>query len=216
MRRRAGFSTAEALAGIVVTLVLIGAIYSAQRAQTKAMAAQNVYSDTQNATRTVLDTMARELRMAAFDPTQTALAPAPGPSCPQNRQGIVQATQTRIRFRQDLNGDGAINGTGEDITYDLVGDTVTRTDGAAVAQTLAGGIPVNGFAFRYFDGSNPPVELVPAGTPPSLTSGQRDCLAKVRIAIEANFPNPDPHVRRPVKSVAESEIAIRNRSLANF
>src|SRR5947208_178107 len=153
MKRNAGFSTAEALAGIVVTLVLMGAIYSAQRAQTKAMAAQNVYSDTQNVTRTVIDTMARELRMASFDPTKTALTPAPGPSCPGVRQGVVAATPTRIRFQQDLNGDGAINGTGEDVTYNLVGDTVTRAEGAAAPQTLAAGIPTGGLSFRYFDGS---------------------------------------------------------------
>src|SRR5205814_9632599 len=141
LSRRAGFSTTEALAGIVVTLVLVGAIYSAQRAQTKAMAAQTVYSDTQNATRTVLDTMARELRMASFDPTGSinpalgALTVAPGPNCPGTRQGIVQATATRVRFKQDLNGDGAINGAGEDVTYDVAGNSITRTDGANAPET---------------------------------------------------------------------------------
>jgi hypothetical protein len=216
-RRARGFSSAEMLAGIVLTLVLVMALYSFQRVQIRALAKQNMYSDSQNATRTVLEMMTRELRMASYDPTLVALPVSPGPVYPGVRRGIVEATATRLHFQQDLNGDGVIGGAagpGEDVTYDVAGDALQRTEGGAAPVTVASGVPANGLSFRYFDGGNPPVELVPSGDPPALTVGQRDGVAKVRVTVRADVTNPgQPH---PVTSVAESEVAIRSRSLDNF
>jgi len=65
-------------------------------------------------------------------------------------------------------------------------------------------------------GSNPPVELLPTGTPPALTASQRDCVTKVRIMVRANLTNPDPNNSMAIPSVAQTEVAIRNRSLNNF
>ena len=94
------------------------------------------------------------------------------------------------------------------------GGELRRQDGVNAPVTLVSGIPTGGFAFRYFDGSNPPVELAPSGTPAALTSGQRDCVAKVRIRVTADLANPTLAV--PLASVAQTEVAIRNRSLMNF
>jgi hypothetical protein len=211
--RRGGFSTAEVLAGTSLGLILAASLYSFQQAQLKAFAAQNVYSDSQNVTRTALDLMVRELRMACYDPTG-ALPKSPGPSCPQVPEGVIQATQTSLRFKQDLDGDGLFTGAGEDVTYDLSNGDLRRTDGTAQPVPLVSGVPSGGLSLRYFDGSNPPVELVPAGSPPALTQGQRDCVTKVQITVTANLTNP--RAATPIASVAESEVAIRNRSLMNF
>src|SRR5439155_289918 len=103
-----------------------------------------------------------------------------------------------------------------------------RSPGFSTAEVLVGmtlsllavgtlySFPAGGRNFRYFAGSNPPNERVPAGTPPHFTPEQRDCVTKVRVTVRANLPNPYPRLTTPVTSVAESEIAIRNRSLANF
>jgi len=214
--RARGFSSMEVLAGISLTLILLAAVYTFQRAQLKAFASQNVYSDSQNVTRSVIDLMARELRMASYDPG-TAIPTAPSPGCaPGVKQGIIEATPTRIHFRQDLNGDNAIAAAGEDVTYDLSGDSITRADGLAAPVVLATGIPTGGLAFLYFDNSNPPVQLVPAGIPAVLTQCQRDSVAKIRITVTANLTNPNPNISTPIASVAESEVAVRNRSLDNF
>jgi len=214
-QRSGGFSTAEVLAGTALTMMLMGAIYSVQRAQTMAFAAQNVYSESQNVTRTVIDLMTRELRMATYDPG-TALTTSPGPSCPGVKQGIVEATPSKLHFKQDLTGDGSLISPGEDLVYDVLGSALRRTDGSALPVTIVTGVPAGGLNFRYFDGSNPPVELIPTGTPPSLTSSQRDCVTKVRITVRANLTNPDPNNSTPIPSIAECEVAIRNRSLSNF
>ena len=216
-RRRpgqAGISTADVLAGAALTMIILGAVSSFSRAQSRALFAQNVYADSQTVTRSVVDLLTRELRMATFDPTGAALISSPGPSCPGVKRGIVQASATAIRFQQDISGDGVLTASGEDVTYQLVGGTLTRQDGAAAPITLVTGIPTGGFAFRYFDGSNPPVELVPAGTPAALTTAQRDCVAKIRIRVAADLPNPT--LAAPLASVAQTEVAIRNRSLMNF
>jgi hypothetical protein len=224
--RSRGLSTAEVLAGAALTILTVGAIFTVQQAQLKAFAAQQTYAQSQSVTRTVIDMMSREGRMAGYNPTyQSALLPGALTvtnalsGCPNQTQAIIEATPTRFRFRQDLNGDGLIALPGEDVTYQLQNGQIVRTDtvgGAAVA--LVDNVPASGLTFRYFDGSNPPVELVPGGAPPSLTVCQRVAVAKVRVNIEADIPNPNPKITTPVKSIAESEIALRNRTatLSNF
>src|SRR5439155_168643 len=117
--RSRGFSTAEVLIGTALSLAALGTLYSFFQAQQKSHATQSTYSQSQTITRTVIDLMTREIRMATYDPT----APTPA---------------------------------------------------------------------------------------------QRDCVTKVRVTVKANLKNPNPRVSTPVSSIAECEVAIRNRSLMNF
>jgi hypothetical protein len=208
-----GFSSMEVLAGLGLTLILLAAVYSFQQAQLKAFSTQQVYSDSQNVTRSVIDVMARELRMACYD-TGTAINKSGGPCAPDVKQGIIEATPTRIHFQQDLNGDNAIGAPGEDVTYDLSNGTIRRTDGLAQPVVLASGVPTGGLSFLYFDNGNPPVQIGPGAV---LNQCQRDSVGKVRVTVRANLPNPNPRIPTPIASLAESEVAIRNRSLnGNF
>ena len=211
--RSRGITTIELMAGTVLSLILLSCIVSFQQAQLKATATQSLYSESQNVTRTAIDLMSRELRMAAYDPKGTAIVPlSPGPTCPGVVQGIVSATPTSVRFQQDLNYDGAISAAGEDITYALSNGDLTRKDGASAPVSVVTGLGSSGLSFRYFDGSNPPIELVPAGTPPALNQGQRACVNKIRMVVSASISNPY-NASLPLLSSAESEVAIRNRSL---
>ena len=208
-----GFSSMEVLAGLGLTLILLAAVYSFQQAQLKAFSTQQVYSDSQNVTRSVIDLMARELRMACYDPG-TAIPKSLGPCAPDVKQGIIEATPTKIHFRQDLNGDNAIGAPGEDVTYELSNGTVLRTDGTADPVVLASGVPTGGLSFLYFDNGNPPGQIGPGAV---LNQCQRDSVGKVRVTVRANLPNPNSRIPTPIASVAESEVAIRNRSLnGNF
>src|SRR5439155_1550251 len=164
-----------------------------------------------SATRTAIDLMTRELRMASLDPTNLALPVSTTLTCRDVKQGIVEATPTRIHFRQDLNADGALTGPGEDVTYDLSEGQIRRTDGTTQPVAIVDSVPAAGLAFRYFDGSN--AELVATG---GLDGPHRDCVAKVRLTVIANVANPNPLITTPITSVAETEVAIRSRSLMNF
>jgi hypothetical protein len=213
-----GFSTAELLAGTALALMTVGTVFTVQQAQLKAFAAQNTYSQSQTVTRTVIDLMSREVRMAGYNPTDLALTLTVDPLCPNVQEAVTEATPTKVRIRQDLDANGVILGAGEDVTYELVSGELRRTDGpAALPVVVVDHIPSSGLSLRYFNGGNPPVELVPAGLPPALTVCQRAAVGKVRVSVEADIPNPNPKLSAtPVKSIAESEIAIRSRSLANF
>jgi len=205
-----GLSTMEVLAGMGLTLILLAALYSFRGAQLKATAAQNVYSDSQNVTRSVIDLMARELRMASYDPG-TALPTSPAGGCaPQVKQGIIEATPNKIHFQQDLNGDNAIGAANENVTYDVSGTDIRRTDGNNAPVVLATGNPSEGLAFQYFDMNG--AELVPAGSPAALTQCQRDSIWKVRVTVRAQLANPNPNIATRITSVAESEVAIRSRA----
>jgi hypothetical protein len=214
--RAQGFSSMEVLAGLTLTLILLAAVYSFQQAQMKAYSQQQVYSDSQNVTRSVIDLMARELRMACYDPG-TAIPTVPkGAACaPGNKQGIIEATPARIHFQQDLNGDNVIGAAGEDVTYDLSNGSIIRTDGAAPPVVLASGVPTGGLSFLYFDINGN--QIVPGGSPAVLNQCQRDSVTRVRMTVRANLPNPNARVSTPIASVAQSEVAVRNRTLiANF
>jgi hypothetical protein len=217
-RRSAGFSIMEVLvAGTVSVVVLLGlmAFFDSQQ---RAYAAVNSYAQSQNVTRTAIDLIGRELRMSSFDPTGTAILPlSPGPTCQDVTQGLVLGMQGLIRFQQDLDGDGLLTTAGEDVLYGQVGRQIMRWDistgGAGVA--LVTGVPNNGLQFTYFDGAVPPNELVPAGSPPMLNQGQRACVEKVQIRIEAQIDAPHPSMN-DLRSVVESGVAIRNRSISKF
>lgn len=212
--RARGISTLEVLVGGTLALVMVSALYSFLHAQERAFAMNGAYTESQAVTRTVIDVLTRELRMATYNPTGGALPPS-GPCCPGWSQGIIEARPDLLHFRQDLDGDGAITGPGEDLVYSLTGSEIRRSDGGA-PQALVTDVPAGGLVFRYFDGATPPNQLVPAGTPPALTSCQRDCVTKVRIEVHAEVESPNPQRPVPLRSEATSEVAIRNRSLGNF
>jgi Tfp pilus assembly protein PilW len=209
-RRTRGFGSIELMAGISVGLIVVAAVYSFQRTQLKAFATETVYSQSQAVTRSAIDLMARELRMAVYDPKNGLVVNPTNAACaPSSHEGIMSATPTSIRFKQDLNNDGAFTAAGEDVTYSLSSGNLRRTDGANVPVTIVGN--VTGFSLRFFDASNPPVELVPAGSPAALTQCQRDLVAKVLIKVHGDVPNK--YTSTDVDSNVETEIAIRSRTI---
>jgi len=214
MRRQRGFSTIEVLVSSMVAAITLATVVSFSRTQANMLAAQSVHASVQDVTRTAIDMMTRELRMASYDPSNTALPLWLGLGCPGVRQGILEAGPAVLHFRQDLNGDGYLVGAGEDVRYDHVGTEVRRRDGANAPAVLLQGVQTGGLAFRYFDARGS--ELVPAGVPPRLGSSQLPCVSRVRVLVRATQRHPNPTVATPLASTATSDISIRHRSLLNF
>jgi len=77
--RSRGFSTAEVLIGTALSLAALGTLYSFFQAQQKSHATQSTYSQSQTITRTVIDLMTREIRMATYDPTAPGALTTSGP-----------------------------------------------------------------------------------------------------------------------------------------
>lgn len=203
-----------AAAGIMLLTLAVGSTFFIS--QQRMLLVQSAYAQSQNVTRTFTDLFGRELRMAVYDPAGTAITTGPsGGTCPTVKQGITEATPTSIRFIQDLNNDGDTADTNENVRYYLSGTSIMRQDGAATAIALVDGIPSGGLTFTYFDNANPPTQLTPSGTPPVLSSAQRDCVAKVRVRLTAQLSNPQFYNVQPLISATDMEVAIRSRSLMN-
>jgi Tfp pilus assembly protein PilW len=209
-------TTSELLVATVISLGLLGVAQGFFTTQQRAVAIQNAYAESQNVTRTFTDLMTRELRMASYDPSGTALTLSSGsPTCPSVRKGITEATATRLHFKQDLDGNGDTAGAGEDVVYYLSGTQIMRQDGTNAAVALVDGVPSGGLTFTYYNDQNPPGQLTLTGSPPALSSANRDCIAKVLIAVTAQLANPRFANIQPLISSIQTEVAIRNRSLTN-
>lgn len=213
-RRTRGISFLEVLIGLALSGVVLVGIHSSYRAYVHALRSHAAAFDLQDQARASVDLMVRELRMAGYDPTGAALPTSPGPACPGVRQGLIEATATRVRVRSDLTGDGTTLASGEDVIYQLDSPNaqILRTSSGGTA-TLTDNVATNGLAFRYFDTSDPPVELVPA---PSLTAAERDCVGTVSVVVRLTTPNPNPAISSNLTSRATSQVAIRSRALTNF
>jgi type IV pilus assembly protein PilW len=128
------FTLIELLVAVAISGIVMAAIYSAYYTSQKNAIVQEQTTAMRQNLRAGLDVMAREIRMAGYDPTHSANA------------GIVTANSNSIVFTNDLNGDGDTGDTDENITYALGGTSLQR-NGQAVAENI------NALNFVYLDGS---------------------------------------------------------------
>jgi hypothetical protein len=213
-------TTMELLAAATITLIVLAVASSFYTTQQRMLLVQSAYAQSQNVTRTFSDLFSREMRMASYDPAGTAIPTGPsgpGVTCPSVKQGITEAAATSVRFLLDLNGDGDVADANENVRYYVSGSQILRQDGAGTPLPLVDGVPSGGLVFNYYNNGEPPAELVGyAGTPPQLTSGERDCIAKVRVRLTAQLASPQFADIQPLVSSIDTQIAIRNRSLMTF
>jgi hypothetical protein len=222
-KRTRGMSTMEVLAGAALSLAILGIATSFFTAQQRALRVQTTFTESQNVTRTFTDLFTRELRQASYDPTDPdqggagagsgAIPDTTNPAwCIGTDQGITIATTNSIRFLSDLNGDGDTLDAGENVYYYLSGNSVMRQDGTGTPVALVTGVPDVGLDLTYLDRND--VVLTPSGG--TLSAGQRDCVWKVRVTVQASLPSPDPTSTMPLLSTAQVEVALRNRAQNNF
>ena len=124
-----GFTLVELMLAIVVSSILMAALYSAYVSQQRSQTAQAQVVEMQQNARAALEMMAAEVRMAGFDPSGSSGA------------GIVTATRGRLQFTRDMNdngpgsvpGDGDTSDANENITYGLSNANDVENDGIADA-----------------------------------------------------------------------------------
>src|SRR5204863_8200644 len=95
-KRCRGLSTIDVLAGSGLTLMTMGTVFAFSQAQLKALATQSSYAQSQTVTRTAIDLMTRELRMASLDPTNLALPVSTTLPRPGVQHGCVVLTPRTI------------------------------------------------------------------------------------------------------------------------
>jgi len=212
-----GYSLIELLVTIVLSFIVMGAIYSVYRFQTRSLKVQENRMEAQRYVRSVLDLMVREIRNAGYDPTVAGCA------------GIQIADAQRVQFRYDANANGVCTDLDENITYDFVTGcatglgNITRQEGtnAAVAITDCN-IPDDPgkFSLAYYpkDCSNNFSTPVGTGTAacPGTAGGDAGTLVsvqRVKITVTGHSKNPDTDFGGQLKSTMTSNVDLRNIGL---
>ena len=191
---QAGFSLVEILVATGIGMVAFLTAASFNRFQLFALRNQATQLDVQTTARSVVDLMAREVRRAGKDPT-----------CAKAFNAIAAATSQSIRVQADLDGDGAVTGTNEDITYsyDSSSNTIWRTANGSTSRLMSGW-NMTGSKLRYFDQSG--TELTG-----SLSAAQLATVRRVRVELVLAAAAVDPRNSQPLVTRVASNIDLRNR-----
>ncbi len=183
-----GFTLVELLAGMVISMLVMTAVYSTFKNQNETYVLQGLIASTQQNLRAGMLFMEREIRMAGCDPLGTANA------------GISVADADSISFTLDYRGaaagsnsDGDSGDPNENITYALLNGDLVRTSGG-VTNIIAENI--GALDFVYLDGNSPPTVLnagltdTAAGDIASIRSVQISMVAKADRGVPGHFYTP--------------------------
>ena len=135
--RQTGFTLVDILVGLAMASVLMAAMISLFTSLGRSYTIQTVAADVQEVTRAGIELMTQDIRMAGVNPSGISGV------------GIVSAAATQIQFSSDLNLNGAIDDTYEQISYYL--------DNGRLMQQLFSGNPmplvenVTNLSFGYRD-----------------------------------------------------------------
>lgn len=108
-KNASGFTLVELLIAILVTGLLMGAVFNVYLAQTRTEVVQNQLVDMQQNLRVGLEVMAKEIRPAGFDPMGMMGFGAGA--------GVATASPFVLQVTMDLDGDGVVGGVGEQVTF---------------------------------------------------------------------------------------------------
>ena len=169
-----GFTLTELIVAMAMAVIVMGALYSTFKSQQDSYVNQEVVAEMQQNLRAALYMMARDIRIAGYDPSEVADA------------GIVSAGPNSINFTFDINdgidndadgtvdeidepiiSDGDVTDANENITYSL--DT-TDADNPKLVRNAGGGdqpvadyIDEVGFAYAFDNNGDDQVDISGGG-----------------------------------------------------
>ncbi len=140
-----GVTLTELLIALALGLFTVGAVYSVHLHQVKRQIVQEDVLAMQQTARAALDMMAREIRMAGYDPMGVNWDVDPS----NDFHGIVYHP-TGLHIRADLNGNGVLTDSKESIVYLYDDSTATlrRKVGGGGRQPVAEHIESLTFSYR--------------------------------------------------------------------
>jgi type IV pilus assembly protein PilW len=106
-----GFTVTELVLSLAIMMMVMAAMVSLLISLNRVYTAQNVIAGVQQVTRTGINIMTRDIRMAGLNPLKV------------DQIGILEASVNKFRFQHDSNGNGTIEAEqNEDIAYLLNGN----------------------------------------------------------------------------------------------
>ena len=186
MKKQAGFTLIELTIIMAVSLLLLAGMASVFTSQAKTTSMQVLAVDTVHRARTALASMTHEIRMAGYRTPGSALT------------GIAQATAGSVRILADLNQDGTVSGTNEDVTFAFDGTSKTITRNGAV---LAEAVESMSLSYTLKDGST-------SQAPANLSA-----IRKVTLTLIVRSSTIDPLTADYKRFELKSDITPRNMNL---
>jgi len=147
LRNTNGFTLIELLIAMVLSVILMAAVYSTYYSQQKSYLVQEQLAAMEQNLRAAMFYMERDIRMAGCDPTRKAGA------------GVTTANAASISFTEDADG----NETTETVTYVLT-DSDGDGDNDLERSTELLAENIEALDFVYLDGASPPNVLNPGKT----------------------------------------------------
>ncbi len=136
-RRISGFTLVELLVSMAIVGIVLGAIYSLFISQSRTSSVQEQVVTMQKNLRAAIYFMEGEVRMAGYDPTNSAAF------------GITDSSANTFSFSLDLNEDGVLD-SGETTTYALNGMMLEK-NGDPIAENIDAVL----FEYLKADGTTP-------------------------------------------------------------
>jgi type IV pilus assembly protein PilW len=147
-----GFSLVELLVAMAMTGVVMAAVFKVYKTQQDSYLAQEQVAEMQQNSRRAKYIMAREIRMAGYDPTAAGAV-----------FGFVSAYGDKINITMDISfEDGAITVPGDDITYSVSDCKLKRNEGNG-DQVVVENIEAVGFAYGFDEDEDGEIETSEAG-----------------------------------------------------
>ena len=147
-----GFTVIEILMALMISSIVIGAVFSLFSLMNRSFTSQEVTADVQQQIRVGIDFVTRDIRAAGFDPTGEA------------GSGILITAPTSIQFTTDQNENGSLSDADENITYtfNAAARRLERVDANSGfgTEVLVENVDVANSGFTYLDGSSPAVATI--------------------------------------------------------
>jgi len=222
-KEAAGFTLIEILIVIVISSIILGAVFSVFSNQQKSYIANDRLTEMQQNLRDAIIIMAAEIREAGCDPTGNANA------------GIVLATQGRLQITKDIAGhsvnpqesDGDTDDTNEDITFGFSSSVPYDSDENGIADGGGADWSTPGELGRNIGGGFQPIaENIEAvefnyilsddtnTTTPS--SSQLNDIRAVQISILAKASSPEQNFPLSNSTYTTASGTVWNRPNDNY
>lgn len=164
----AGFSLLELMVSLGIAGILMAGIFAVYHTQLRAHMTQQLTVEMQQNLRAAMQIMAREVRMAGYNPTTSAGA------------GITTMLANSFQFTSDLDGNGDTAGTNENVRYGINANGDLGRDTGGGLQDVAEFIDALNFVYLDEDGN---ITINPS----DVRSVQVTIVGRSSLAIPALF-----------------------------
>jgi type IV pilus assembly protein PilW len=226
-RKEHGFTLVELLVAMAVAAVVMGAVYSLYKSQQESYIAQDQVVEMQQNVRAALYQMARDMRMAGFNPQRAPNVGGFVTQLPDDGGGTTTTDSTNIAFTIDQDADGTIdiNADDEQIAYRLDNATSALqkfrvSDGSW--QTVADNI--SALDFVYLDPSGTDITASVIANPATIYATTNlpyiDSIRSIEMSIVArtgrvdkNFAGTPAYVNQQGDQILEAKADHHRRRL---